>query len=244
MPENMPKNMKVLGVISARAGSKGLPGKNLRPLGGHPLMAHMIMAAQKATLIDRLILTTEDDEIADVGRSYGIEVPFKRPAKLANDQATGIQVTKHSMEAMDELGYRADIILHLFPTCPFIKPESIDKAVRLVLEGYDSAIAVQDSSHFHPYRAVLFEDGDRIKAFLDDPVVEKPVNRQDLPDIYVRCGAIFTRRRELLEQWDEKDFCLGKERGGVLLSEIEAVNIDNESDFLFAEFIAQKNLNS
>ena len=112
--------MKVLGAIAARAGSKGVRNKNLRPLGDKPMMAHMIRAAQGAALIDRLILTTEDETIADVGRRYGVEVPFTRPRKLATDQATGIEVAKHAMEAMDELGYRADIVVHLFPTSPVV----------------------------------------------------------------------------------------------------------------------------
>ena len=104
--------MKVLGVISARGGSKGVPRKNVRPLAGRPLMTHMIENAQKAQLIDRLILTTEDDKIMEIGRACGIEIPFRRPAELANDKATGIDVSKHSMEAMDGLGYRADVICH------------------------------------------------------------------------------------------------------------------------------------
>lgn len=232
--------MKVLGLISARAGSKGVKGKNLRPLGGRPLIAHIIAAAQKAALIDRLILTTEDETIADAGRSYGIEVPFMRPKELASDTATGIQVAKHAMEAMDALGYRADVVTHLFPTCPFLRPENIDAGVRLVMDGCDSAIGVQNSGHFHPHRSVVFEGGHKIRAFLDDPAAERPVNRQDLPDVWARCGALYVRRRELLEKWDGADFCLGQNRAGVKLDSAEAVNIDEEADFLFAEFIMER----
>jgi len=230
-------SMKVLGVISARAGSKSVPRKNLRALGDRPLLAYMIASARQARLIDRLILTTEDDEIASVGRAYGIEVPFKRPPELASDQATGIEVAKHSLEAMDALGWRADVHVHLFPTCPFLPPAKIDEAIKLVLEGCDSAIGVQDTGHFHPFRAVTFDAARHLQPFGDNPNAGKPVNRQDLPAVYSRCGAVYARRRRLLDQWQGKDFALGDIKGGVVLSDIEAVNIDRPIDFGFAEFL-------
>ncbi len=148
--------MKVLGIISARGGSKGIPGKNLRPLAGQPLLTHMIRAAQRARKIDRLILTTEDSAIAEVGRRCGIEVPFTRPTELANDHATGIDVARHSLRAMDELGYRADVQVHLFPTCPFVPAETIDALIDLVLGGCDSAMALRRVEHAHPYRLQVF----------------------------------------------------------------------------------------
>lgn len=219
-----------------------MPRKNLKDLAGAPLIAWIIGAAQRSKEIDRLILTTEDEEIAELGRKLGVEVPFKRPDELANDRATGIMVAQHSLQAMDELGYRADIHVHLFPTCPFLPPAKIDQAIRLVREqGCDSAIGVQDAGHAHPYRAVVFQDeGGRIRPYLDTPLAQKPVNRQDLPPIYVRCGAIYVRRRAILETWRGEDFALGASWGGVVLSDVEAINIDRPIDFEFAEFLATK----
>ena len=234
--------MQVLGVVAARAGSKGVRNKNLRPIAGEPLLAYMIRAAQRATSIDRLILTTEDEGIAEVGRSYGIEVPFKRPAALASDHATGIQVAKHAMEAMDALGCRADVVVHLFPTSPFVPPEKIDTAIRLTRGSYESAISVRRIEHDHPYRALFLRDDHSVDALLDHPAATKPVNRQDLPELHARCGGIFARRRHLLETWSGEDFALGTRCAGVPLSDIEAVNIDREIDFLFAEFIAERGL--
>jgi CMP-N-acetylneuraminic acid synthetase len=232
--------MKTLAIISARGGSKGVPRKNLKPLGGVPLISWIIQAAQKAKEVDRLILTTEDEEIADLGRKLGIEVPFRRPDELAGDKATGIMVAQHSLRAMDELGYRADIHVHLFPTCPFLPPAKIDEAIRLVKDqGCDSAIGVQDAGHAHPFRAVMYQgDGPTIRPYLDTPLAQKPVNRQDLPPVFVRCGAIYVRRRDVLEHWKGEDFALGKVWGGVTLSDIEAINIDRPIDFEFAEFLA------
>ncbi len=235
--------MRTLAIISARGGSKGVPRKNLRPLGNVPLITWIIKAAQKAKEIDRLILTTEDEEIAKIGRELGIEVPWQRPDALASDQATGIMVAQHSLEAMDDMGYRADIHVHLFPTCPFLPPTKIDEAIQLVKQGYcDSAIGVQDASHAHPFRAVVFEAGGaRIRPYLDTPLAQKPVNRQDLPPVYVRSGAIYVRRRDVLADWRGEDFALGKRWGGVVLSEVEAINIDRPIDFEFAEFLASRN---
>lgn len=235
--------MKTLAIISARGGSKGVPRKNLRHLGAVPLITWIIQAAQKAREIDRLILTTEDDEIAALGRKLGIDVPFRRPAELAADKATGIMVAQHSLQAMDALGYRADIHVHLFPTCPFLPPAKIDDAIRLVKQkGCNSAIGVQDVGHAHPYRTVVFEEGGpRIRPYLETPLAQKPVNRQDLPPIYARCGAIYVRRRAILETWRGEDFALGAAWGGVVLSDVEAVNIDRPIDFDFAELLVQKN---
>lgn len=234
--------MKTLAIISARGGSKGVPRKNLKPLGGVPLITWVIRAAQNAKRIDRLILTTEDEEIADLGRKLGVEVPFKRPDELAGDKATGIMVAQHSLRAMDELGYKADIHVHLFPTCPFLPPEKIDEAIALVADkGCDSSIGIQDAGHAHPFRAVQFVDGGPIiRPYLDTPLAQKPVNRQDLPPIFVRCGAIYVRKRDVLDGWRGEDFALGKTWGGVELSDVEAINIDRPIDFEFAEFLAAK----
>jgi CMP-N,N'-diacetyllegionaminic acid synthase len=232
--------VKVLAIISARAGSKGTPRKNLRPLGDQPLIAWSIRAALAARQIDRLILTTEDDEIADIGRKLGIEVPFRRPDELASDKATGIMVAQHSLHAMDALGFRADIHVHLFPTCPFLPAEKIDEAIELVKSGYDSAIGVQDAGHGHPYRTLVFHDGAGVKPFLDTPLAQKPVNRQDLPPVFLRCGAPYVRRRELLDRWTGGDYALGQRWSGVKLSDVEAINIDRPIDFDFAEFLVEK----
>lgn len=152
-------------------------------------------------------------------------------------------VTQHSLRAMDEAGYRADVHVHLFPTCPFLPPAKIDEAIRLVKSaGYDSAIGIQDAGHAHPFRVVLFQDdGPTIRPYLDTPLAQRPVNRQDLPPVYLRCGAIYVRRREVLDGWRGEDFALGKTWGGVVLSDVEAINIDRPIDFDSAEFLVARN---
>ena len=234
--------MKVLGVIGARAGSKGVPKKNSRLLGDVPLIAHAIRTGLAAKNIDRLVFSTEDDHLAELAREHGIDVPFMRPHHLASDQATAIDMSKHALLAMDGLGYRANIVVHIFPTSPFLSPKSVDAAIDLVKGGHDSAIGVQSAGHYHPFKSVVFKDNNEVTPFLDDPAVHAGINRQDLKDVFYRGGGLFVRRRELLDEWDGIDFCLGKKCGGVVVDQIEAVNIDDEIDFLFADFLLHNQL--
>jgi CMP-N,N'-diacetyllegionaminic acid synthase len=233
----MVTDLKVLAVVSARAGSKGVPGKNLRPLGGRPLIGHVLSALRAARRIGRIVLSTEDPAIAAVARDYGAETPFVRPPELAEDMVPLVAVTKHGMEQMDALGYRADIVVQISPTCPFLAPESVDRAVALVAEGADSAVTLKRIEHEHPYRAkVLAADG-TFSPFLTDRDVERFQSRQELPELYCTSGAIYARRRELLEQWSGRDFGFGRVSKGVVLDDIQSVNIDRPVDFLFAEFL-------
>lgn len=229
-----------LAVIAARGGSKGVPGKNLRLLGGRPLISYMIEAARKAKLIDRVIVSTEDDKIAGIAREWGAEVPFQRPKELADDHTPLIAVAKHCMEKMDQLGYRADIVIQLSPTCPFISERRIDESVQLVLNGADSAASLKKIEHEHPYRARRVDQEGNFTYFITHIDVERFQSRQDLPELYCTSGAIYTRRRRLLENWSGYDFALGKVARAIILDEIEGINIDRPIDFLFAEFIMSR----
>ena len=234
----MVDNLRVLAVISARAGSKGVPGKNLRMLGDRPLIGHMIAAARAARRTGRVVLSTEDGEIARVGQQYGAETPFLRPNDLAGDLVPLTAVSKHAMEAMDALGYRADIVVQLAPTCPFIRPATIDRAVALVMEpGVDSAVTLKRIEHEHPYRAKELAPDGTFGPFLKNIDVERFQSRQELPTLYCTSGAVYARRRALLEGWSGNDFAFGKVSKGVVLDDIEAINIDRPVDFLIAEFM-------
>ena len=116
---------KVLGIIPARGGSKGIPGKNMRLLGGKPLLAYSIEAARASGVIDRLILSTDSEEIAALGREFGAEIPFMRPAELAADDTPMQAVLEHALAGLDEQGWRAEIVVLLQPTAPLRRPEHI-----------------------------------------------------------------------------------------------------------------------
>lgn len=230
----------VLAVISARGGSKVVPGKNLRILNEKPLISYMISSAKNSKLIDKVIVSTEDKRIAEVAEKYGAEIPFYRPPELADDLTPLITVTKHAMEKMDELGYKADIIVQLQPTCPFVPTEKIDDSIKKVLEGSECSVSLRKIGHEHPYRAKKILPDESFTSFIEGIDVEKYQNRQDLPPTYCTTGAIYTRRRHLLENWSGKDFCLGKKPVAIILDDLQGTNIDNLIDFEFAEFILNK----
>ena len=234
---------KVLCVIAARAGSKGVPKKNLRLLGSKPLVWHAFKKALAAKRIDKVVCSTDSEEVAQIAREAGVEVPFMRPLELSGDRVALIDVTKHMMLEMDKRGFRSDIVVQLSPTCPFIKPERLDESVQLLLDSDAScAVSLKRVEHEHPYRAKELLEGNYFRHFIKDVPVEKFLNRQDLPALYVTNGGIYTRRRELLEAYQGQDFAFGKKPRGLILNEIESINIDTPIDFDFAEFLFHKGL--
>ena len=236
---------KVLAIISARGGSKGIPGKNLKDLGGIPLIGHIFNSAKKSNLIDKIICSSDSEEIIEVAKNFGIEVPFKRPKNEASDRVPLVSSTKYAMEEMDKLGYQSDIVAQLSGTCPFIKTKSIDKSIEAILtEDCDSAVSLKRIEHEHPYRARVIKEGDFFENFIQDINVEdkKYHSRQDLPELYCTSGGIYTRKRFLLDEFDGSDFAMGKKRKAIFLDDYEAINIDRLIDLDFARFIYSRKI--
>jgi CMP-N,N'-diacetyllegionaminic acid synthase len=218
--------MKVLAVIPARGGSKSIPRKNLVDVAGRPLIAWAIAAARAAKRLDRVVVSTEDEEIAETARRFGAEVPFVRPAELATDTVSLIPVVQHALAALDGLGFRADAVVSLQATSPALEGEDIDAVVsRFEESGADSVVTVARIEHEHPYWAKRLE-GDRVRPFSAE-TNESYLQRQDLPPAWVFDGAIFVRRRRLLEAWSGRDFCLGEDVRGVPLPAERSVHIDD-----------------
>jgi len=192
----------ILGVVTARAGSKGLPGKNTKPLAGRPLISYTITAAQASGAFDRLILSTDDEDAAAIARGLGCEVPFMRPAELSTDNTPHLPVMQHAVEWLrDHEGYRPDLVMILMPTSPLRQPEHIADAIALALaSGADSVVSVDEiPAHFNPMRALAVDDDGWARLFVGDrPVKERPVRRQDLPQAWVFNGAIYLFRAGLL----------------------------------------------
>lgn len=235
-------NKKILAVISARGGSKEVHRKNLKLLAGKPLVVYMFEKALSSELIDRVVCSTDDNEIAGIARETGVEVPFMRPADLSGDRVPLHTVTQYMMQEMDKRGYKADIIVQLAPTCPFIRKERIDESIRLVVhEDCECSVSLKRIEHEHPYRARKLLEDNYFENFIQDIDVENFHSRQDLPLLYCTSGGIYTRKRHLLEQYNGRDFAMGSKRKGIVLDDIEAVNIDRMIDFQFAEFLIEKN---
>ena len=193
--------MRVLGIITARGGSKGIPGKNLKLLGGKPLLHYSIEAAND-TPLDRLILSTEDQKIAETARSLGCEVPFMRPAELARDETPHLPVIVHATRwLLEHQDYKADIVLILQPTSPLRSSADIAAALRMLeLSGADSVVSVNEvSPHAHPMRMLRVDDNGNAVLFATGQPVKTRINRrQDLPKAWVMNGAVYACRTEVL----------------------------------------------
>jgi CMP-N,N'-diacetyllegionaminic acid synthase len=193
--------MKVLGILTARGGSKGLPGKNLKLLGGRPLIDYSIDAAND-TPLDRLICSTEDKKIADAARSLGCEVPFMRPAELARDETPHLPVIVHAVTWLrDHDNYTPEAVVILQPTSPLRSAADIAAALRMLeLSGADSVVSVSEvAAHAHPMRMLRVDDQGMATLFVNGEPVRNRINRrQDLPKAWVMNGAIYACRTEVL----------------------------------------------
>ena len=225
--------MNVLGVIAARGGSKGIPRKNLRVVGGKPLLAYSIEAARTSRWLDRVIVSTEDHAIATVAEQYGAEVPFLRPQALAEDHVSLIPVAQHAMRFFDAQGWRPDVVVSIQPTSPLLTGVDMDLAVRLLVESNGEAVVtVTEILHHHPFRAMKL-DGHRLLP-LTEYTSERYLQKQDRPPAYGLSGGLYVRRRALLDHWTGCDFAIGHEPRAIVIDPTRAVNIDHEVDlFLF-----------
>ena len=181
--------MSILAVIPARGGSKGIPRKNIRELAGRPLLAYTAEAARNSRLLSRVILSTEDPEIREIGLQLGLEVPFVRPTKLARDDTPGLHVIQHAVETLKAVGdYRPDVIIVLQPTSPLRTSKHIDEALDFFLEGdADSLVSVTEVPHnMNPYSLMELQQDGTIAPFLSYD--ESKNLRQLKPKFYARNG--------------------------------------------------------
>ena len=225
--------MRVLAIIPARGGSKGVPGKNIRDLGGKPLIAHTIECALQATRVTRTVVSTDDETIAEIARQYGADVPFMRPLDLATDRALAIPVIQHALETTERLdGTTYDAIVMLQPTTPFRTAADLDAALELLEKsGADSVISVVDVEGHHPAR-MKYLDGDRL---MDPPFCEAVENqpRQELRPMFLRNGAIYATRRDVVLSGSFK----GEDCRGYVMPHDRSVNIDTLGDYRQAEWL-------
>jgi CMP-N,N'-diacetyllegionaminic acid synthase len=227
-------SMRVLGIITARGGSKGIPRKNLVSLLGKPLLAYTAEAALASKKVTRTVLSTDDLEIADAGRKCGVDVPFLRPPELAKDDTPTIPVLQDVVRKLEAAGERYDAILTLQPTNPLRRVEDIDGAIDLLQQtGADSIISFSDVGERHPARMKEIDSEGRVK---DPPFAEavEGLPRQQLSKLYLRDGSIYlTRRSVLMEQNSLK----GADCRAWIMPEERSRNIDSPLDLLIVEQI-------
>jgi CMP-N-acetylneuraminic acid synthetase len=189
---------EILGLIPARGGSKAIPGKNIVQVAGMPLVWWTIQAAQQAEGLSRIAVTTDSEEIANIVTQFGLEVPFLRPAELAQDTAPTMLAILHAIRWYEEYeAYCPDLVMCLQPTSPLRIAEDIDSAIALALDKGTSVVSVTPV-HRHPYWMKQVDAEGRATDFV---TVDRPIHRrQDLPTVYAPNGAIYLARREILLQ--------------------------------------------
>lgn len=224
--------MKVLGIIPARGGSKGVPRKNVKILCGKPLLAYTIESALKAQRLTRTILSTEDDEIADVGILLGVDVPFLRPKELSEDNSPTLPVVQHALEMLEGCGEHYDAVCLLQPTNPLRRPDDIDNCIDLLEKTEaDSVISVSPVPMEHnPYWVYLKSEDGRLNLATGE---KEPISRrQDLPPAFHREGSVYVTRTKVVRI---EHSLYGKNIVGYEISPEFSSNIDTESDWLEIE---------
>ena len=222
-------NNKVLGIIPARGGSKGLPGKNLKNLGGKPLIAWSIEEVKKSKYIDRCIVSTDDEGIAQVAKKYGCEVPFIRPVELATDDANINDVIIHALDILQE---RYEIVIVLQPTSPLRKAKDIDDALELMdHENAPAVVSVSKSNKPIHWHYTVEKDGNLKPVF---PRRELSTNRQELSQTFLPNGALFIAQTKFFR--NNKTFYTESTFAFILPPE-RSIDIDTQIDFIMAQAI-------
>jgi len=222
--------LRYLAVIPARGGSKRVLRKNLRLLGGKPLLSYTIEAANQSHLLDKVIVSTDDKEIAELALSSGVEVPFLRPAELAQDSSAVIAALQHLVENIEKDGIVIHALVLLQPTSPFRTAAHIDEAISLFeTSGADTVTAVRESRE-HPYYSWTISEKKLVPFFT---MKHQSMVRQELPSALVENGSIYIIKRTLLDS----DKLYGENTVPYLMDNHSSLDIDTMEDIHWAEFL-------
>ena len=211
----------ILGLIPARGGSKGIPRKNLRTVTGKPLLAWAIEQGKRSRYIDRLVLSSEDDEIMQVAAEFGCDVPFRRPAELAADETPGIEPVLHAIDKLP--GYKYVVLLQ--PTSPLRTTEDIDACISLCFEKGAPACVSVTSCEEHPYHMFWCDEKLRLTPLLQDG--QSIFRRQQLPPIFRLNGAVYVAECSWLQE--TRSFITTETIGYEMPAE-RSLDVDKEAD--------------
>lgn len=222
----------MLAVIPARGGSKGVPGKNIKELAGKPLIGYTIEAAIASNIFEKVIVSTDSTEIAEIAAGFGAEVPFLRPHEISGDLTSSDDVILHALSFYEQQGIRFDEVCKLQPTSPLRSGRHLQEAYQLFCEkNADFVVSVCECEHSPLWSGVIGEDL-RLDNFISEEA--KRACRQDLPTYYRLNGAIYMGKTNRF--YENKSF-LGKNSVAYIMSQEESVDIDSELDFKLAELI-------
>jgi len=222
---------RVLAIVPARGGSKGVPGKNVRMLAGRTLLDYAALAARNSGVIDRIVLSTDSDEIADAGRRAGLEVPFMRPAVLAQDDTPMLPVIQHAIDSLAAEGWATDLIVLLQPTSPLRRPSHVRDAVKMLQDSKaDSVVTVTEvPRHLSPDYVMRLDDG-VLRPFLDDGA--RVTRRQDARPAYSREGTVYAFWRATVERFGN---IYGERCQPLMVDAADSLSIDSPADWAEAE---------
>lgn len=229
---------ETLAVVPARGGSKGLPGKNVRPLAGLPLLVHSLELARRCPEIARTVVSTDSEEIAGVARAAGGDVPFMRPAELAADETPMLPVLQHALAELDSDGSRYELLLLLDPTSPGRLPEDVARAHELLRADPDAegVVAVSEPS-FNPLWTAVFERDGYLEPMAEG---NRYGRRQDVPRVLRINAALYLFRTEFLRR--ERETWMNGRHRILEIPELRAFHIDTEDDFAVCELVLERGL--
>lgn len=235
------KEVKILGIIPARGGSKGIPYKNITPVGGKPLIYYTIREAKKSRLLDAFVVSTDDPKIASVARAFGADVPFFRPKKFARDNSPDMEFLKHALAWLEKnRGWHPEIIVNLRPTSPLRRASDIDRALKLMLDtGCDSVRTVSMPSN-NPFKMWHIDKSNlKIRPFVPTKhfaSLGTDVPRQWLPEIFWQNGMVDVTRAKFIRRGK----IYGPDIRGVVINPERAVDVNNHEDLEVAEALLKK----
>lgn len=231
--------MNSLGIIPARIGSSGVKKKNIRLLDGHPLISYTIKQAL-ASGLSKVIVSTDSEEIAEIARNYGAEVPFIRPKNLAENESKAISVIAHCLDWMTENdGFFSDAVMYLQPTSPFRTTEQIDASLTLLNDNSKDTVISVTSVKEHPYYMFQPTEGDDIEEYVK--LENKPERRQDLPPLYMLNDSIMLSTIDYLKKVIPEQGLVTSLSSfkPLFIDEQSAIDINTETDFLLADILMQ-----
>lgn len=231
----MYKNNTILGLIPARGGSKGLPRKNIRLLLEKPLITWTIEQALASKYLDRIVISTDDEEIAEISKKYGADVPFLRPKELATDEANGIDVVLHTIDWIEKNDKSYNLLMLLQPTSPLRLAEDIDRAIELLFQKNAHAIISVCKTEHHPYWSNILPENGCMEEFIRQGIKNK--NRQKLPIFYRLNGVIYLAYCDYLKK--HRSF-FEKGTFAYIMPPERSVDIDSLFDFKLAEFLLKE----
>lgn len=229
----MYKDKKIICIIPARGGSKRLPGKNIKPLNGKPLIGYGIAAAKASQYVDKVVVSTDDEAIARVAKEEGADVPFMRPTELANDTAPTLPVLQHAMKYFEDKGETFDLMVLIQPTVPGIEAKDVDAAIeQLFTADANSCVSICEIID-RPEWMYRLSAGERITPYVENA----PARSQDMEELYHLNGAVYvTSRTVLMEKGKiyDNDNCTY-----IIMPRERSIDIDTEYDFSLAEMLVK-----